>query len=357
MGAVAVILLAAPLNAATVSIAWDANPEQNLTGYDVCARTLSGSCGSGTFVGNVNLWTFTGLASNIQYRFAVRARNASGPGPWTEIAFTTPPTPPLGSEPTRSDFNGDGWFDLLWQHRTTGGMVAWHLNNTNVVWTRWLTPNAVAAGWKLSGSGDFSRDGKPDLVWHNVNTGQVVYWLMDGAMSYASGFFPGPVASTWRIASVRDLNGDGNADLWWHNQNTGDMVVWYFNGTVFSHAAVPSPARIADTNWKLKGTGDFNRDGQPDALWHNEATGELRVWTLNGITVASAGNLSPAFVAPNWRVAAVGDANLDLWPDIMWQNVATGQLVLWSMSGANLANGAFLSIPAVDPNWEIMGPR
>jgi FG-GAP-like repeat/Fibronectin type III domain len=351
------LALAARLDAATVSIAWDPNPEPDVTGYEVCARPASDACGSGIAIGNRTNWTFTALLDSVQYTFAVRARSSAGVSQWTEVGYFTPPPVPAGSEPSRGDFNSDGWFDLLWQHRSSGQLVAWHLNGTAVMWARVLNPTGVAPGWILTGSGDFNRDGKPDLVWHHVPTGQVVYWLMDGVLNYFAGDFPGPVDSNWRIASVRDLNGDENPDLWWHNQATGDMVVWYFNGTTLIGSAVPKPGRIADTNWKLRGTADFTGDGRPDALWHNEATGELRVWSLNGITAEWWENLNPAFVAPNWKIAAVGDATLDWWPDIVWQNEVSGELVLWTMVGTNLVRGDYLSIPTADVNWRIAGPR
>jgi hypothetical protein len=304
------------------------------------------------------MWTFTGLSNSAQYVFAVRARNTAGSASgWAEISHVTPAPIPAGTEPTRSDFNSDGWFDILWQHRSNGQLVSWHLNAVNVAMARFLEPPAVAPGWRLSGSGDLNRDGKPDLIWHHEQSGQVVYWLMDGVLNYASGFLPGPVGGTWQVASVRDLNLDGNPDIWWHNQTTGDMAVWYMNGTTQVSTVTPSPGRVADTNWKLRGTADFNGDGRPDALWHNEGTGELRVWLLNGVGAFSAVNLSPGFVAPGWKIAAVGDANLDNWPDIVWQHETSGGLVLWRMVGTNLVSGDYLSIPVADINWKIVAPR
>jgi hypothetical protein len=354
--AVLMLALAVRADAATVTIAWDANPEAGIS-YDVCARLASSSCGSGVAIGNRTNWTFTGLQDNIQYFFAVRARNANGASAWAELGFRTPLPIPPGSEASRSDFNGDSWFDLLWQHNSNGQLVVWHLNATYVAWARFLEPPAVSPAWRLSGSGDFNKDGKPDLVWHNDQTGQVVYWLMDGIFNYSSGFFPGPVHPSWRIASIRDLNGDGNPDVWWHNQSTGDMAVWYFNGTTQIGSVLPNPSKVADVNWKLKGMADFNGDGKADALWHNEATGELRVWMLNGINAVSAANLNPAFVAPGWRISAVGDATMDNWPDIIWRNEQTGALVLWKMVGLNLISGEFLSIPTADLNWKIVAPK
>jgi hypothetical protein len=351
------LVLATRVYGATVTIVWDPNSEPDLTGYEVCARPAGGSCGSGIAIGSRTSWTFTGLLDNVQYYLAVRARNSAGASAWTQIGYLTPPPVPAGSEPSRSDFNADGWFDLLWQHRSNGQLAAWHLNGTAVVSARSFDPAAVDPGWNLSGSGDFNRDGKPDLIWHNEQTGEVGYWLMDGVFNYFSGGVPVLADARWRIASVRDLNGDGSPDIWWHNQVTGEMLVWYFDGTTLIGSGVPTPGPIADTNWKLRGTADFTGDGQPDALWHNEATGELRLWTLDGINLVSWKNLTPAFVWPNWKIAAVGDANMDSWPDIVWQNDATGELVLWTMVGADLVSDDDLSIPTADINWRIAGPR
>jgi hypothetical protein len=350
-------LAATRVDAATVTVRWDANPEPDITGYEVCARLVTQGCGAGVAVGNRTTWTFTGLSNTAQYVFAVRARNSAGSASgWAEINYVTPAPIPAGSEASRSDFNSDGWLDLLWQHQS-GQLVTWHLTGTSVLQARLLEPSAVAAGWKLSGSGDLNRDGKPDLVWHNEQSGQVVYWLMDGVLNYSSGFLPGPVATDWRIATVRDMNLDGNPDIWWHNQNTGDMLVWYMNGTTVTSTGTPNPSRIADKNWKLRGTGDFNGDGRPDAVWHNHVTGEMRIWLLNGLTAVSVVAPNPSVVGSGWKIAAVGDATLDGWPDLIWQNDNTGGLVLWALVGTNLTASGWLSIPSADVTWKIVAPR
>jgi hypothetical protein len=351
-------VLSAPAAAATVTLAWDQNPEPNVNNYNVYVRTANGAFGAPIAVGNRTTWTFVGLQSNVQYFFAVQAQSSNGLSALSQIGYVIPAANPPGSEAARSDFNGDGWFDLLWQNHGTGQLVAWHLNGSQVVGSRWLTPSAVAPGWSLSGSGDFNKDGKPDVLWHNQQTGQVVFWLMDGALNYSSGFLPGPVSSAWKIASVRDLNADGNPDIWWHNQETGDMTVWYFNGSTYqTNLPAPGPSRIADTNWKLKGTADFDRDGRPDAVWHNETTGELRFWKLNGVNYWAVLPHNIGFVATDWKIAAVGDATGDGWPDILWQNYSTGGLVLWRMQGTTKISGDFLSIPAAALDWKVVGPK
>ena len=37
---------------------------------------------------------------------------------------------------------------------------------------------------------------------------------------------------------------------------------------------------MADARWQVRGAEDFSGDGQPDLLWHNQATGQLYVWFL-----------------------------------------------------------------------------
>ncbi len=278
------LALASPVGAATVTISWDPNPEPDVTNYNVYVRTQFGTYGAPIAVGNRTNWTFLNLQDNVQHFFAVEAQNPLGISPRAEIGYYTPITNPPGSEAGRSDFNGDGWFDILWQHRTGGNLAVWHLNATSVVGARNLSTPEVPPEWRLSGAGDFNRDGMADLAWHNQQNGQVVYWLMNGVFNWTTGYFPGPVPPEWRIASVRDFDLDGNPDLWWHNQVTGEMFVWYFNGVSHVRTVAPSPARIADVNWKLAGTADFTGDGRVDALWHNHATGELRIWQLFDIS-------------------------------------------------------------------------
>ena len=185
-----------------------------------------------------------------------------------------------------------------------------------------------------------------------------MYWLMNGVFNWTTGYFPGPMSPEWRIASVRDFDRDGNPDLWWQNQVTGEMLVWYFNGVSRVRTVAPSPARIADVNWKLAGTADFTGDGRVDALWHNHATGELRIWQLFDISSVATLAPNPQYVATGWKIAAIGDANLDGKADIVWQDDVTGRLVLWTMNGVNLIRSEYFSVPSVpDLNWKIMAPK
>ncbi len=128
-----------PVQAATVTLSWNPNPEPDVTNYNVYVRTQFAAYGPPTAVGNRTNWTFLNLQDNVQYFFAVEAGNPAGLSPRSEIAYHTPIANLPGSEASRSDFNGDGWFDVLWQ-RTDGQLVAWHLNSTLIVGSRFLSP-------------------------------------------------------------------------------------------------------------------------------------------------------------------------------------------------------------------------
>ena len=59
------------VEAATVTLAWDRNPESTVINYSVFAGTAAGVYTLGIAVGNRTDWTFTGLADNTRYYFAV----------------------------------------------------------------------------------------------------------------------------------------------------------------------------------------------------------------------------------------------------------------------------------------------
>src|SRR5262249_57054751 len=89
------------------------------------------------------------------------------------------------------DFNGDNKGDILWHNTTTGQVVIWLTDGTNVIGGG--SPGTVPIGWFIWDTGDFNGDGKRDILWQN-STGQVVVWLMDGA-SVIRGGGPGRAAT------------------------------------------------------------------------------------------------------------------------------------------------------------------
>jgi hypothetical protein len=58
---------------------------------------------------------------------------------------------------------------------------------------------------------------------------------------------------------------------------------------------------IADTNWEIRGVGDFDGDGKADVMLRNKATGQDIVWLMNGLSVANSAFL-PAIADTNWEI-------------------------------------------------------
>jgi len=345
-------------HAATVTVGWDASPLPAVTGYQVClSSTPSCVAGGVVTIGNRTNWTFQNLADNRLYYFFVRALTPTEASPWAQLPYTTPSPSSAGSEETRSDFNGDLLADVLWQNNATNQLATWHMNGSTLLTSR-LISEAGSPGWKVVGSGDLNHDGKPDLVWMHQTAGDLAYWLMDGAVIYGAGGFSFPrVDPSWNLISVRDMDRDGSPDFVWHNRVDGQLAVWYMDGPAVRQAVMMNPGQVADTNWKPRATADFTGDGWPDLLWRNEATGELVLWEMNGRTFVAARALNPGSADPAWKIGAVEDANGDGWPDIVWHNETTGQIALWTMVGGNLRSVSAFNVALSDSNWKMVGPR
>jgi hypothetical protein len=68
----------------------------------------------------------------------------------------------------------------------------------------------VTSGGSTPVAGDFDGDGKPDLLWHNKVTGELMAWLLDyGTMTADPPLTPDRVADTrWEVRGLADVNGD-----------------------------------------------------------------------------------------------------------------------------------------------------
>ncbi|MGQ9897983.1 MAG: IPT/TIG domain-containing protein [Acidobacteriota bacterium] len=261
---------------------------------------------------------------------------------------------------------------------------------------RWKTPPFLPPG-------DF-KTGHSTIVWRNRSTGQNAIWVMDGTNFVRNELLPF-AEDCWIIGGTADFNGDGNTDLLWRNQTiTGFDAAWLFSGTRPT-AAIPVIPEQTDLNWSISCTGDFNRDGRPDIVRRNTATNAVEIWLMDGSTrtglvsvtipgleptevIASSGDFDrnglPELVlhnqtagtarvvtiigstaansrplpAPdaNWLLGAIGDYNRDGYPDIVWRNPTTGQNVIWLFRDFNLLGT--VSLPNVpDRSWQVVGPR
>src|SRR6267143_1700749 len=88
-----------------------------------------------------------------------------------------------------------------------------------------------------------------------------------------------------------DFFGTGRSAILWRNQGaggTGENYLYPMNGTQI----LPSEGylrTVADLNWTIAGTGDFDGDGKADILWRNTSTGQNYIYLMNGSTIKTEG--------------------------------------------------------------------
>ncbi|WP_162301504.1 FG-GAP repeat domain-containing protein, partial [Cognatilysobacter segetis] len=160
--------------------------------------------------------------------------------------------------------------------------------------------------------------GKADVVWHNLNSGELYYWVMNGtAIAGGQGLAYLPLGSA--ALALGDFNGDGRSDL---VSTTADYVrisIAQANGAFAAPAVVAArPAagwRFVDSVEKdrVPPKSDINGDGRADAAWMAPGNGALLSWLMNGTAVsAQAGTSIAADASPIAIADFDGDGRADL---------------------------------------------
>ena len=103
--------------------------------------------------------------------------------------------------------------------------------------------------------------------------------------------------------------------------------------------------------WGAPRKADFNGDIKSDLVWQNNANGQRIIWLMNGTTKTSAPALPT--MPTQWQIAAAGDFNNDGQPDLVWQDTTTGERMIWLMDGTSRLST--VSLPTVSKTWEIAG--
>ena len=219
-----------------------------------------------------------------------------------------------------ADFNGDGKMDLaVVGDYARGGGVTILLGKGDGTFQA-AGPNLdPSADFGLVATGDFNRDGIPDLVVTNysefgtspivfLGKGDGTFTAKAKAMSLTLDYFPTSIV-------VGDFNDDGIPDLAFSDLNGVEIALGKGDGTFTETSA--SPIRVPSELYSLV-AGDFNHDGKLDLAGIDNYNMQIDLLEGDGkggfTEIVTTPNVSQDWLGPFQIVAA--DFNKDGVPDL-----------------------------------------
>jgi hypothetical protein len=115
---------------------------------------------------------------------------------------------------------------------------------------------------------------------------------MDGATVRSRGTIADSSEGEWRVIGGGDFNGDGKGDILWRSLLSGEFYLWLMDSLTVG--SVSPAGGIPDLDWFVRAGGDFNGDGLADlAGWHG-VNGEAALWPTAGGKIGERVGLGPA---------------------------------------------------------------
>ncbi len=255
------------------------------------------------------------------------------------------------------DFNGDGITDLVWRNSSTGEVYVMLFGADGRPSGGTVVHIETNPDWRIVHTPDFDGDGKSDLLWWNITTGQAYGMMMDGASIVGQGVIHNEPDTNWKIVAFGDFAGTGKSNqLLYRHFGTGAlyMMTVQFGGGAFSQTGqvIYTESNVA---WQVIGAADLNADGRSDILWRNNATGQVYAMLMQGVVIAEQ-TVVYTEANPDWKIVAMGDYDGDAKADLLWRNETTGQVYLVRMNGLAVV-GQGMVYTESNTSWKVLGPR
>jgi hypothetical protein len=355
---VVLVLTGAVASAQTVSVtvAWNANTEPEVTFYVVSWGPRTGFYTQSASAGNDTEYTVNGLTKDQRYYFVVQACTADQicSAPSAEVSnnalIIQTGVAPLNPRP-----------NIFWWNQVDGRMMTWHLNGTTVVDTKPLSMVNSDTAWKVAAVGDLNGDRYADVLWRHSTQGWLAVWYLTAnnvvsGTSYLS--IDRVTDPDWRVGGIGDVDGDGYGDLVWHYNPTGALAVWFIRGaTVVNTTTLPYNLG-PNSRWQIATIGDVNRDGFADLVFQT-TDAWLATWLMRGGTVLTTQYFSiPQMPDSNWRIKGVASPDSTGWAALVWRHNVRGDIALWYVNGSTVM-GTIKTTPSTVDNmdWTVVGVR
>jgi hypothetical protein len=198
-----------------------------------------------------------------------------------------------------------------------------------------------------------AEEDRPYTLWHNSKTGAVEIRITSSNGSTMLAISVTDSSNTNLIPKgIGDFTEDEEPDYLFHNQNSGMVLLWEMEGTtkIRNINILKSP----NTNLQVAGIGDFDGDGDNDIATFNGNSGALVIWVMDGVTklrnevVLSGANL-------NLVPGGVGDMDSDGIPDIVLRNNNSGAIRVWTMNNDFSRKGNEYIRSSSNTNLELRG--
>jgi hypothetical protein len=262
------------------------------------------------------------------------------------------------------------WNGTAWQPVTTAGYAPAPRENPEMVFSPLAGKVIMQGGFDAAGllrgelilgslsvKGDLDASGTTDLVLKSPATANPVVWTMNGVTRLAESSVSAALAANEEVVGVDDFNFDGWTDLVVWNAASGQLNFWLMNGLTRTAVQAVQNATPRPLEWRVAATADFTHDGKIDLLWRNVNTQKLEIWSMNGTQRLGAYPPSPdQAIDSNWQVIGALDYNADSNTDLLWYNPNSGKIVFWFMGyNAERLTGQFANPSnAGDNNWKVL---
>ena len=246
-----------------------------------------------------------------------------------------------GGIPITGDFDKNGEPDLLWQNDETRAVTVNYYSTAKepaMLGWAWLN-SAGAPGSRLVAAADFDGNGVPDLVWQDDVTGEVTvhyYGGERGSVELGSKVLDQPERAGWTVVAAADFDRNGTPDLLWQNETTRQVTIHYYGG---QQGAVPQGwawlNREGAPGWRVVAAADFDGNGVPDLVWQQDGSRKVTVHYYGGArgAIQQGWKWLDEAGEPGWKVAGANDFDRNGVPDLVFVNISTRQVVVHFYGG------------------------